>query len=442
MKTFAGARRRSPSPDRSAGRVYRMPARADPAIRTMLRAPPAAPQRACAGCEVEKQVQRAAAAPGRAGGDVSATVASGTASGGTPLPATARNHFESRFGRDFGDVRVHTGPEAAASAEALNAHAYTLGRDVVFNAGRYDPAGAAGQRLLAHELAHVVQQGAAASAHGVVQRDDKPPSFPKTGAQIVGSEAADLVTILEGCSGMDLDLAKGGALTIKSEGDAKKAKSAAARAAVKAIVSAKSGVIINADPASEATQVGAFSHEHPGLQTLDISNIKVLAAASGAKGGVSACDMVLHEMSEAVAGRKLALAGKLKGEDLFLAAHAEGEKTEKAIRKDLGLPERSAAGGDMVHFANESADVMLLLDSMVFGSGKNVHTQISVVRFKLGPIVEKGGEKTRSGDNNVIASHVVKGEVRFKTDMEAIKVFNTYAKDFGFQPITVPEKKK
>jgi hypothetical protein len=160
VKTLARAQRRSRLPYGSPQRVYRARARADPAVRALLRAPPAA-QRACADCEEEKKVQRSATSPATRGADASSAVAAGTASGGAPLPAAARHHFEPRFGRDFGDVRVHTGAEAADSARELNAYAYTFGRDVVFGAGQYDPGSSAGRRLIAHELAHVVQQDAA-----------------------------------------------------------------------------------------------------------------------------------------------------------------------------------------------------------------------------------------------------------------------------------------
>src|SRR6185436_11516180 len=63
-----------------------------------------------------------------------------------------------RGGTDLTDIRIHTGAQAAASATALDADAFTAGRDVVFGAGRYQPESPAGQRLLMHELAHVVQQ--------------------------------------------------------------------------------------------------------------------------------------------------------------------------------------------------------------------------------------------------------------------------------------------
>jgi hypothetical protein len=77
---------------------------------------------------------------------------------GQPLPAGARAFFEPRFGRDFSNVRIHTGSRATDSARAVNALAYTVGRDVVFGAGKYAPETTEGRRLLAHELTHVAQQ--------------------------------------------------------------------------------------------------------------------------------------------------------------------------------------------------------------------------------------------------------------------------------------------
>ncbi|MBT2970003.1 MAG: hypothetical protein B6D72_11095 [gamma proteobacterium symbiont of Ctena orbiculata] len=79
--------------------------------------------------------------------------------GGSPLPDPARGYFEPRFGRDLSDVRVHTGQAAAQATEAVNARAFTLGRSIAFAPGQFDPGGARGRKLLAHELAHVVQQG-------------------------------------------------------------------------------------------------------------------------------------------------------------------------------------------------------------------------------------------------------------------------------------------
>ncbi|RJO75079.1 DUF4157 domain-containing protein [Nocardia panacis] len=77
---------------------------------------------------------------------------------GHPLPTATRADFESRFGVDFSDIRVHSDPAAARSAQELNASAYTIGRHIVFGAGRYRPESVGGRMLLAHELGHAVQQ--------------------------------------------------------------------------------------------------------------------------------------------------------------------------------------------------------------------------------------------------------------------------------------------
>jgi hypothetical protein len=77
---------------------------------------------------------------------------------GSPLDAGTRTDMEARFGQDFGDVRVHTDGAAHDSARSVNAQAYTVGSDVVFQQGRYDPSSDEGRHMLAHELTHVVQQ--------------------------------------------------------------------------------------------------------------------------------------------------------------------------------------------------------------------------------------------------------------------------------------------
>jgi hypothetical protein len=77
---------------------------------------------------------------------------------GEPLAPSVRADMEARFGCDFGAVRIHTGADAARSTEAVHANAYTIGRDIAFASGQYAPHTATGRHLLAHELAHVVQQ--------------------------------------------------------------------------------------------------------------------------------------------------------------------------------------------------------------------------------------------------------------------------------------------
>ena len=88
---------------------------------------------------------------------------------GESLAPEMRAFFEPRFGHDFSRVRIHRDATAAASAHDVAAHAYTVGHHVVFANGRFAPEGAGGRLLLAHELAHVVQQQGARS---LIQRDD------------------------------------------------------------------------------------------------------------------------------------------------------------------------------------------------------------------------------------------------------------------------------
>lgn len=92
------------------------------------------------------------------------------------LPPPVRVFFERRFGRSLAHVRVHTGLESASLARSVNARAFTVRQDIVFGAGQYAPQGAKGLRLIAHELAHVVQQEENSAVAGRVQREGAQPS--------------------------------------------------------------------------------------------------------------------------------------------------------------------------------------------------------------------------------------------------------------------------
>lgn len=122
------------------------------------------PQPLCPSCRREGEAmpvrRRASAAPSpesRAPAPLDAVRSVVGSGGGRPLDPGTRAFFEAGFGRDLGGVRIHTGPAADASARGVNALAYTVGRDVVFRDGGYAPDSGEGRRLLAHELAHVVQ---------------------------------------------------------------------------------------------------------------------------------------------------------------------------------------------------------------------------------------------------------------------------------------------
>lgn len=109
---------------------------------------------------------------------------------GQPLDAATRAFFDPRFGHDFGFVRVHADQAASASANAVNALAYTVGSHIAFAAGHYSPTTKPGQRLIAHELSHVLQQGAFGAA-GTVQRStgDQPEQSTTDPRQVSSADA-------------------------------------------------------------------------------------------------------------------------------------------------------------------------------------------------------------------------------------------------------------
>lgn len=128
-------------------------------------------QRLCANCE-DELVKKTGAPVQRKEQAVDTSLMTPTVAanihalrdGGSALPAATRAFFEPRFGADFSQVRVHTDMQAARAASSINAKAFTVGRDIAFGDAEYQPGSANGQRLLAHELTHVVQQGAATPA--------------------------------------------------------------------------------------------------------------------------------------------------------------------------------------------------------------------------------------------------------------------------------------
>jgi Domain of unknown function (DUF4157)/DNA/RNA non-specific endonuclease len=121
----------------------------------------------CAACKKKREasqgmLQRAASNASQVN-EVPGIVHDVLRSPGQPLETNTRAFMESRFGEDFSGVRVHTDSRAAESARAVNALAYTVGQNVVFDSGRYAPQTQEGQKLIAHELTHTIQQRAQAS---------------------------------------------------------------------------------------------------------------------------------------------------------------------------------------------------------------------------------------------------------------------------------------
>ena len=115
---------------------------------------------------IERQNRRSVLRSEKAAGDTSPAGETGVpepvrdviSSSGQSLDTSIQSAMEDRMGDSLGDVRIHTGPQAAAACESINARAFTVGNHIAFNSGEYDPESPEGQHVLAHELAHVRQQ--------------------------------------------------------------------------------------------------------------------------------------------------------------------------------------------------------------------------------------------------------------------------------------------
>lgn len=157
---------------------------AEPASATVSGAPP--------------RIQRYAGQAGEAVNSAPASVERVLANSGRPLEPVLRQDMEQRFGHDFSQVRVHSGSAAEQSAREVNANAYTVGHNVVFGAGQFAPGTHWGQRLLAHELTHVVQQTHADGNHVGESKEKRVLSSISTTGNASGGPVQRMVRIDSG----------------------------------------------------------------------------------------------------------------------------------------------------------------------------------------------------------------------------------------------------
>lgn len=132
-------------------------------------------------------IQRKARGADGVAGHAEQAVAAASSSSGSALPDTVMGKFETSLGANLSSVRVHTDGASAHAAHAVGARAYTVGQDIHFAAGQYDPASRAGQHLLAHEVAHTVQQRGGAPA----RQNKLEVSAPHDPAEHEADRAAD-----------------------------------------------------------------------------------------------------------------------------------------------------------------------------------------------------------------------------------------------------------
>jgi len=170
---------------------------ADAVAEQVMRAPdpgagPPRLSRKCDSCEAEEPIRAKGDGGDMSGEEAPAEVGLALGAPGRPLDAGTRAFFEPRLDADLSDVRIHADAQAAKSAQTIGAVGYTVGNDIVFGKDRYSPDTDGGRRLIAHELAHVIQQtGAARRTASVRRAPDDPPAEGAAPAPAAPAPAAN-----------------------------------------------------------------------------------------------------------------------------------------------------------------------------------------------------------------------------------------------------------
>ncbi|MGE4220424.1 MAG: DUF4157 domain-containing protein [Alphaproteobacteria bacterium] len=273
---------------------------------------------------------------------------------GQPLDPGTRSFMEARFGRDFGDVRLHTGPAAAAAARGLNAAAYAIGADIVFGAGQFQPHAPRGRRILAHELAHVAQQ-----AHG--------GAHPTGGRQEEEAHAA-AAGIDFGPVGIRQDAARG--LALLSLGDLERAVWARVPEDVKPYVrplaqEVKTRLDAVVPPQTQIPDPVADVVQHPlDSATAAASKVKDKVAAQLPKTPGEAVNMVKQKVKQKAHEAVMQRAGTLKGVVL---------EATNIIDTAAWLPYAAHQVAEKAVGDNKYGKVALVLTDMVSGYGQNMY---------------------------------------------------------------------
>ena len=211
---------------------------------------------------------------------------------GQALPDSERSFFEKRMGADFSEVRVHTNGEAAQTAQDLQARAYTVGSDIAFNQGEYQPGSDEGRHLLAHELTHVMQQGEA----GDLQRQPLPDIQRDEAADDLPTEEEKAEALAKAAE------AKGEAGAAKEKGQAQKEKAQGEADAKKAEGEGPK------QEAADSLSSGPVSKEGEAGRQAAVQDQAVAGQAAGEAQQATAVDAAQAVIDEAMNGPAAAMA--------------------------------------------------------------------------------------------------------------------------------------
>jgi len=257
---------------------------------------------------------------------------------GTQLPPEVRQPLEAQFDANFSHVRVHSDRPAAEAANALGARAFTLGRHIAFNQGEYKPGSAGGRRLLAHELAHVLQQSGAGNGRAAVVRD--------TVQEHQADVAADRA--MQGRSVQADALAKGGAPRIQAEDQKPNAgKTGAAQNAAAQPAGTTVTIVLRAPDDQYTKDVTDYVMNTLKEQVIEVDNIeeaadKVAAYAKANKIKVTTVRIIGH--GSTTGGIKMTPKGETGRR--FVSA----EELEKMAADDKVKAKDAMAEGSIVEF--------------------------------------------------------------------------------------------
>jgi hypothetical protein len=322
--------------------------------------------------------------------------------GGQPLPDELRNYFEPRFGHDFSRVRVHTDASAARSAQALGAQAYTLGQDVVLGTGQYAPQTGAGRQLLAHELAHVVQQCSGSVAPMIQRR------LLATGSKKDIRAALDL---LEPASGF----------TLKHDPKTNEVTITASKLRPQSFVLAGQLATIMDDPNQDAeihlgqdkegVSFGAFPGNAQDLVDNPVQEIRIdhmLALEQGAPGAGAA--KMAHEIIENYTAHDPQVRDQI-WQVAFGESHTKALEAENLIEGELGHPGArrntfsvvTDPGKGKPRFLREIEDreTHFLVWDMSFGGKGTVSNARRVPRLRVASYTIDGFTAASTGSNTL-----------------------------------------